>query len=285
MNYETSLESASDIKQYHIIDTLIEERATNLMSHPFIWRLLKKFCYPLLGYRRAVDMADQIAPLDGINTFNYLAGLLSLNVSVQGQEFVPRKGAVVAIANHPAGVADGLAVYEALKEVRPDICFVANRDALRLSPGLADCVIPVEWKEELRSPARGRETLRHIVEAFRADRLVVLFPSGRLARPSLTGLKERPWQPTALNLAQKYQALVMPIHITGHNTFFYYTTWYINTELKDITLFREFLNKKNKKYCITIGEPFIPEGDVKQETKFVKQFILNELPKGISRFR
>jgi putative hemolysin len=39
------------------------------------------------------------------------------------------------------------------------------------------------------------------------------------------------------------------------NSWLYYWFWRVNTELRDITLFHELLNKKNKPYRITFGAP------------------------------
>ena len=45
----------------HIVDTLIEERATRLMRHPLVWRLIMRTLHRALGYEEAVAMADTIA--------------------------------------------------------------------------------------------------------------------------------------------------------------------------------------------------------------------------------
>jgi hypothetical protein len=42
------------------------------------------------------------------------------------------------VCNHPTGIADGVAVYDVLKAVRPDLCFYANSDAHRVSPRLGE---------------------------------------------------------------------------------------------------------------------------------------------------
>ena len=99
-----------------------------------------------------------------------------------------------------------------------------------------------------------------MVRAFRSERLIVIFPSGRLARPTLRGLVERGWTPTAVNLAQKYRCPIVPMHIRGRNSWLYYLLYAINTELKDMTLFRELLNKTGQPYRIRIAEPFDPHG-------------------------
>lgn len=269
----------------HIVDELIEERAEGLRRHPWLWRSLKPAIYPLLGYRHAIRMADQIAPLPGLETLQHLSRTLDLRLEVSGLERIPASGLAVVTPNHPSGIADGIAVFDALRRVREDISFFANRDAIRVSPGLADVIVPVEWMETRRSHGRNRETVRHMIEAFRQQRLIVIFPSGRLARPTLGGLVERDWLPSALNLAVKYRAPVTPMHIEGRNSWLYYLFYAIHHELRDMTLFRELLNKRGRTYRIRIGAPFEPTGDPRDLTPALRRFVMEELPRGATRFQ
>lgn len=269
----------------HIVDVLIEERAVNLMKRPITWRMIRKLGDGILGYDKAIRMADTIAPMRGHEVFTYMSDLLKLKLSVSGLDFVPKTGATIVTPNHPAGIADGIAVYDALKDIRDDIIFVANRDAIRASPGLSEMIIPVEWRDELRTATRNRETIGALIRAIRAGRLIVIFPSGRLARPTFKGLRERPWQITALNLAQKYGINVLPMHIKGRNTLLYYLSWYINSELKDITIFRELLHKTGQRYKLTIGAPFQVVGDVAEQTEKLREWVVSELGEGKTKFR
>lgn len=282
---ESSLFDAHPAREQHIIDVLIEERAINLMKHPTAWKLLRALGDGILGYERAVQMADSIAPLRGREVFDFMSDLLQLKLKLSGIENVPKSGCALITPNHPAGIADGIAVYDAIKDIRQDVIFLANRDAIRVSPGLADIIVPVEWRDEFRTARRNRETIHALVQSIKSERLIVIFPSGRLARPTMKGLKERPWQITALNFAQKYDIPVVPMNIKGHNTLFYYLAWFVNTELKDMTLFRELLNKTGQKYRLTIGEAFQSEGDIQTETEALRDFVLNDLSKGKTKYR
>ena len=268
----------------HIVDTLIAERATNWLRYPKLWQHLQRWLRPLLLYDVACEMADAIAPLSGVETFAYMQRTLALDVSVSGLEHVPRQGLAVVTPNHPAGIADGIAVYEALSRVRDDITFFANRDAIRVCPGLADIIVPVEWRDDARTRAKTRETLRSIRHAFESGRLVVVFPSGRLARPTPFGLRERPWQTTAFVLAQKHDAPVLPMHIHGHNSALYYFFWFCNHELKDMTLFREIINKRGGKYRIAIGQPFQATGDPARLAPALRRFVVRDMRRGARRF-
>src|SRR5690606_12642426 len=129
---------------------------------------------------------------------------------------IPRTGRLIVVCNHPTGIADGVAVYDALKTLRPDLCFYANADAHRVAPKLSDVLIPVEWVAAKRTRDRTRATLQLTREALEAERCLVVFPSGRLSRRGADGLlSDPPWAPSAVSLARKYAAPVVPIHVAG----------------------------------------------------------------------
>ena len=268
----------------HIIDTLIEERAVRLMRHPVLWAFLKRRLYPLLLYDTARMMMDRVARMSAEEIFRYVLDTLAMDIAVTGLDNVPAEGLAVITPNHPAGIADGIAVYDALRQVRRDITFFANRDAIRICPALDEIIVPVEWREEERTRAKARETLRAANRAFRAERLIVVFPSGRLARPTPLGLWERPWQVTAFTLAQKHDAPIIPMHIRGHNSLLYYCFWFLNRELKDMTLFREVIAKRGRSYRIDIGEFFEPSGDPAELAPTLRRFVVRDMRRGARRF-
>lgn len=269
----------------HIVDVLIEERAPQLIQRPAVWWLVKTLLYPLLGYRLTIDTIDAVQNMSGLEIFRHMSERLNMTVDCRGLEYVPRQGSAVITPNHPAGIADGIAVYDALKQIREDITFFANRDAIRAAPGLSDLLIPVEWAEEKRTRERNKETVKHMVRAFRAERLIVIFPSGRLARPTIRGLVERGWTPTAVNLAQKYRCPIVPMHISARNSWLYYLLYAVHTELRDMTLFRELLNKQGQRYEIKLAAPFQPEGDARALTLALREFVTEQLADGADRFK
>ena len=246
-------------EQNHIVDELIEERAERLRQSRF-WPVYRFFLYPLLLYKQAVQMADAIAHLPAPDVFDYISDLLALRVTVDGAENIPADGRVLIASTHPTGIPDGVAMYDALKARRPDMIFFANRDALRVSQNLEEMIIPVEWVESKRSRLRSRETLVSAKKAFQDEKCVILFPSGRLAMMGDDKkLVEQDWLSSVAVFARKYDCPIVPCHIEMRNSWLYYWFWRINTELRDITLFHELLNKKNKPYGVTFGKAIQPE--------------------------
>ena len=258
----------------HIVDVLIEERAQKLVRSR-LWPLYRSILYPVLLHRKAKRMADAIAPLSGRGVMDYLQDLLHLDLTATGLENVPEKGRVLIAPTHPTGIPDGIAVYDALKARRPDMTFFANRDAIRAAPGLADMIIPVEWVEEKRTMPRSRETLAAAIRAFNAEQCVILFPSGRISYMDETKtLVEQEWLPSVAIFARKYNCAVVPAHIEARNSWLYYWFWNLNTELRDITLFHELLNKKGKSYTISFGTAIAPEdlkGDAPQVAEALRK--------------
>ena len=243
----------------HIVDVLIEERAGRLIDHPLLWQALRQLLYPLLKYDEAIRLADSVAELPGFQAFGLVSRLLAMRTRVDGLENLPNEGFVFITANHPTGIADGIAVFDALSPVRPDLCFLANRDAIRIASGLADTIIPVDWRPAFRTTAKTRETVQGLNRAAREKRVVVVFPSGRLAHMTARGLRERPWLSTAVTLARRYRAPILPLRIASRNSWLYYALAMLSDELRDITVFNELLNKKGARIDLTFGPSIDPD--------------------------
>ena len=264
----------------HIVDELIYERAPRLVASP-LWWMAKPILYAILGYGKAVDLANGVRDLGGHEALEYVSKRLRLEVEITALNQLPAKGRCVVICNHPTGIADGIAVYDAIAKVRNDAIFFANADALRVAPRLGEALIPVEWVEAKRTREKTRATLIAAKDAFEAERCVVLFPAGRLARRGPDGaLIDPPWATTAVSLAQKYQAPIIPAHLAGPDSFWFHLFDRFSVELRDITLFHEFLNKAGKRFDLRFG-PLITGRDLQTPTphlnEVLKAFIEHDL--------
>jgi len=237
----------------HIVDRLIVERAPTLAGSAF-WPLARPVLHTLLDYEKARSLSDTIAAMPGREAVETVSRLLSIRLTLLRPDRIPTSGRLIIIANHPTGIADGIAVYDALKGPRPDLCFYANADAHRVCPGLSDLIIPVEWKAEKRTRDRSRLALNMTREAMEAERPLMIFPAGRLARRDKEGrLAEPPWMTTAVSLARKYEAPILPMHVSGPwSTLFHFFNSF-SAELRDITLFHELLNKRDGAFSINVG--------------------------------
>ncbi|HTO31365.1 MAG TPA: 1-acyl-sn-glycerol-3-phosphate acyltransferase [Pararhizobium sp.] len=263
----------------HIVDTLIAERGQRIVKHP-LWPVMRPFLYTLLNYRKAIEFADGVANLPGFQAFQYLSETLALDIRVRHGDRIPRSGGFLMVSNHPTGIADGIAVFDLLKSRRPDMMFFANRDAIRVNPRFVEMVIPVEWRDDYKSKLKARETLQVTNRAISDGKATVLFPSGRIAYWAEGRLNERPWKTSAVSFARKYNLPILPVHMAARNSGLFYWLAKWSTELRDMTVFHELLNKKGNRFDFTIGNLISPDaldGDPGEVTRALERHTVFDL--------
>ena len=265
----------------HVVDVLIAERAPRLTGS-IVWPLVRPLFYSMLGYGKAREMADAITPLAGQAALDHVSNLLDLKVSSLNLDRLPATGRCIVVCNHPTGIADGIAVYDAIRKRRADAIYFANADAVRVSPRLDEVIIPVEWVVAKRTRAKTRVTLDAARAAFEAERCVVMFPAGRISRVGKDGaLTDPEWASTATSLARKYDAPTIPIHVSGPWSTLFHLFNRVSPELRDITLFHELLNKRKKPFRLSVGKPIPPtrfDIDATRATYALKAFTERVLP-------
>ena len=136
--------------------------------------------------------------------------------------------------------------------------------------------------EEKRTRDRARLTLQLTREAMEAERCLVIFPAGRLARRQPDGtLRDPEWMSSAVSIARRYEAPVLPIHVTGPWSTLFHLFGRVSLELRDITLFHELLNKRGRPFALTVGPPIKPdllEGEAAEVTLRLKAYVELVLP-------
>jgi putative hemolysin len=263
----------------HIVDTLIAERGEKIVKSPF-WPVVRPFLYLLLRYRKAIEFADDVSNMPGFQCFEYMSDLLRLDIRIANADRIPSAGGFLMISNHPTGIADGVAVFDLLKQRRADMMLFANRDAVRVNPRFSEMIIPVEWREEYKTKLKTRETLKLTNHAVEQGKVTVLFPSGRIAYWANGQLNERPWKTSAVALSRKYNLPVLPVHLSARNSglFYWFAKW--SKELRDMTVFHELLNKRGDRFDFSVGHLIKPDeldGDINEVTRALEMHTVHEL--------
>jgi len=263
-------------KELHPIDQIIEERCPKLMSNKFFWSLVRPTIYKVFKYQTAKNITDDISNKSGYGCFEYLTNLLNFNLEIKNLNNIPKKGPIILAGNHPTGLTDGIVMFEVLKDRRPDYTLYANIDMIKLSKGFEDIIIPVDWNEKNKTAQKSREILKRTKMTLNKGNCLLVFPSSRLSKRVGLKLIERPWLNTIIKLSKKYNAPIIPFHMTGHNSLFYYFLDIFNEELKNISLFSELVNKKEFKYKITFGKIIDPDSlkaDLQKETEKIQKYV------------
>jgi putative hemolysin len=265
-----------------LVDEMIADRAPSLATSrwaPWYRRLIDR----MIGYQGLVDLVDQCRRCrSGAELADLIVERTALVATSAGLQRTPVAGGCILIANHPTGIADGVALYGQIRPLRRDVSMLVFHDVLKVNPAAADVFIPVEWRPRLRDTTNLLQTMAGTLRAAAAGRVVVMFPSGRLAFWNGLRLRERPWRSTFVTLALKYDVPVIPTHIAARNSWAFYALSQISTELRDIPSIREAQNKAGTHYRITFGRPIQPrdlDGDPDVTAVRLQRFVEDVLPK------
>ena len=272
----------------HPIDEILEERCPNLMKNKIFWFLIRPIVFKIFKYHEAKKIVRDISKKSGFECFSYLTNFLQSNHNVQNIENVPKNGPIILAGNHPTGLTDGIVMFDVLKERRPDYTLYANSDMIKLAKGFEDIIIPVDWNEKNKSSEKSRIILKRTKDTLIKKKALLVFPSSRLSKRKGIYLYERPWITTIIKLSKKFNAPIIPFHMSAANSLLFYFLEIANTELKDISLFKELINKRDLKYYIKFGkliEPPSNDIDQEKETKNIQNYVEYSLGKPPSIFK
>ncbi len=261
------------------VDAVLAARLGPFTAHP-AWPFLRPILHAVIDRRGAAALTDDIHALSADAIFAHMSRRLSLSIEVEGLEHAPRRGGAIAVTNHPTGAADGVILHEALKPVRSDLTFFSSTEALTIAPGLSSCIIPVELDAGARSLAARKRMAAAMRGAIRDERLLVLLPAGALSELRRGRLEETTWSETPAHLARRFALPLVPIRIEARNSRLYYLLHRVSPNLRDLTVFRELMNKTGAAVKVRIGAPVHPAKlarDPRAATERLRRIVMVDL--------
>lgn len=179
----------------------------------------------------------------------------NVDISVEGEENIPKEGEFIFVSNHPLGGFDGLVIMKVIHRHFQNFRFLVN-DILMNLPNLKGLFIPIN-----KHGKQALEAARAIDSYFQSDFQILTFPAGLVSRKIKGQIVDLPWQKSFVNKAVKYQRDVIPMYITGRNTNFFYRLANfrkligIKANLEMLYLVDETYKHRNKKLTVKFGEP------------------------------
>jgi putative hemolysin len=179
-----------------------------------------------------------------------------LDVVIHGAENLPLTGRCIAASNHPLGGLDGILLMDLIGQLRTDLQVVVN-DLLMNIPQLRPYFIPIN------KHGSNKENLTIFNKAFADENIILYFPAGLVSRKQKkTGfIRDLEWQPTFLKKAVQTKRDIIPIHVGGKNSNFFYNLanfrkWIgIKGNIEMLYLVDEMFHQMGKTIPITIGKP------------------------------
>jgi putative hemolysin len=192
----------------------------------------------------------------------FAAGIRYLRIALRFDESalksIPTHGPLLIVANHPFGVADGLALGDLVTRVRPD-AKIMTHSLLCQPPEARRYLLPVDFggtREARQSSARTR---LEAVQWLKDGHCVVLFPSGGVAtrqKPLRGPALDLPWHPFVAKLAAVAGVNVVPLFFHGQNSTLFHIASNVYYPFRAALLFRETLRQFGRQMHVSIGAPF-----------------------------
>ena len=167
----------------------------------------------------------------------------------------------ITVSNHPYGHLDGLSLIETVASRLPHFKVLVNV-VLSLIDTMNDNFIsvnPYSFSTKKHISFNGlRESLSHLKNGHP----IGFFPAGAVTNLYLKHgrwvYEDREWQPSVMRIIQKTKKTVIPIHISGGNSFLFYALRMFGWKARNLRLCHEMTNKQGHEVVLTVGEPLSP---------------------------
>ncbi|MCP4553230.1 MAG: glycerol acyltransferase [Bacteroidetes bacterium] len=241
------------------MDKLIDIDKVIFSKSPKLLKLLPKF---LLSYIKKIvhedEMNDLLSKNPDLKNFDFIEWVLfdefGASVNSTGLGHITQNGRYILAANHPLGGPDGLALMNQVATIRKDLIFPVN-DLLMNLPSLKQLFIP------LNKHGSNSDNVRVINETFASNVILLYFPAGLVSRKKSGHISDLPWKQTFVTKAKRFKRDIIPVHINGRNSNFFYNLanlrkfFGIKANIEMLYLVNEMYKQRDKTINITFGKP------------------------------
>ena len=181
---------------------------------------------------------------------------ITIDLSREDGAFIPANGPVVAVANHPYGVIDGLVLCSLMSQVRSDYKIITHR-VLRQAPATRDMILPIDFDETESALATNLETRIAATQHLKNDGAVIIFPAGSISlAPKLVGdAYDIEWKSFAAKLATHRNTVTVPFLFDGRNSVLFQAARRLSQTLGYSLMFREICKLMGTTVSLTMRKP------------------------------
>lgn len=215
----------------------------------FVFKYLKK----ILHQDEINSMISRGEGLYGLSFVDIVLKEFNTKVETEGSENIKGNRLLFA-SNHPMGGLDGIALIDTVGRFYPDVVTPVN-DILLFVPNLRPLFIPVN------KHGSNAENIKLFNDTFAGDKTICYYPFGLCSRKKNGKIIDLEWKKTFISKARTYQRDIIPTHISGRNSDFFYNlsnirkTLHVKANIEMLFLVNEFYKQKNKTLKITFGKP------------------------------
>lgn len=241
----------------------------------FAMNLLSSLAMNTLGldiingyYRNSSHLRGTDFTTDFLKSIN-----ITYNSPCSGLDRIPTKGGAIVVCNHPMGALDGILLIDMIGKIRPDTKFLGNFLLMRLQT-LSDFFLPVNPFNNKSS--KNISGIKKALEHLEQGGLLIVFPAGEVSTyQKSTLIEDKSWGKSIMKFIQKAEVPIVPIHINGKNSLRFHLSGKIHPILRTLQLPLELINKQNKSFVISVGNPIIVKrqkelGSLEKLTSYIR---------------
>lgn len=219
----------------------------------FVKRFLKK----RLHFKEINDCIMKADHYAGAGFFDEALNYIGITYRTRGEENIDVSKKYIFVCNHPLGGPEALIIGSVFTRIYGDGFKVpANQILYNMKP-LQEFFVPVK----VSASRQNRDIADRFTTMFESDSQILVFPAGLCARTFKGVITEMPWKKMFVTQARKYERDVVPVHISGHNSKWYFFLSWLSRTLKlkfnigMLFLVDELFNQAGKEFVITFGKP------------------------------
>ncbi len=230
-------------------------------KNPKLYRWIPGF---VLAYLRRIvhqkELNSIVRKYGDLTGVDFLVGALKemgVTTTTSGNQTWEGNDKLLFVANHPLGGLDGMAFMAVVGKVLPDIVFPVN-DILMHIPNLRPLFIPVN------KHGRNSHLVKALDDAFASKAPILYFPAGLCSRKQNNQIVDLEWKKTIVSKARLHQRSIVPVHINGKNSSFFYNLarWRLRLGIKAniemLFLVDEMFKQKGQTIHLGFGKPIPP---------------------------
>lgn len=163
---------------------------------------------------------------------------------------------LVIIANHPFGIADGIALLALAERLGRPYRILLNADFMRV-PEMQPLGLPIDFAETREALATNLRTRAEARRLLKEGVSILVFPAGGVATAETPFGKaeDLPWKLFAARLVQQSDATVLPVHFEGQNSPLFHFVSRYSLAIRLALLVSEFRHKVGSVIRARVGAP------------------------------
>jgi len=185
--------------------------------------------------------------------------------------------AFITVSNHPFGHIDGIIAISVVAAKRKDFKMMVNWMLNRIDTMEENFigVNPYAKDSKMADVKSSVGGVKLCLEHIKGGHPMGFFPAGGVSSSHLTYTKDREWQEPVLKLIKKAKVPIVPMYISGTNSWLYRFLGFIDWRVRMVRLLHEVDTKKGKKIHVRFGQPISVEEqaqfeDIKAFGEFLK---------------